>query len=1074
MPGMPLVSVDERLATLGLSAEQAAAIAGLIGDVETQNETLRAQLREAQTLSSLILGSSRDCVVVLDLEGHTLFVSPGGIESMEVSDVEAILGLSWLRVWTGADHEAARAAVASARAGGTGRFEGFCATHRGTPKWWDVVISPMLGPDGKPERLVSIGRDITDRRLAEATRREQEAELRLVADALPVLVAFVDRSLTYRFANSTYKQWFGLSPEQLVGRTVLDIVGEAGFGLRWPYMERALAGELVRFDAEWPYNDGRTRMVDIRYLPRRDAEGEVDGFHAFVIDITESKRTEQTLSDANAALAASEDLLRRAQAAGRVGTFETDLLRNEVKGSDEFWRVYGLPSDAAVPVSVIEALIVPDDRSLVSSEVGRRSGQEARTVEYRIRRADTGETRWIARGAGYVLDDDGAPLKLIGTVQDITDRKRAAEELRASEERLRAFMNAMPNQVWTSAADGQLDWFNDQVYRYSGTLPGDLDGAGWTRMVHPDDVDHAASRWQSALRDQTVYETEFRLRRSDGRFRWHIARAMPIRDADGLSSRWIGTNTDIEDQKAAAQQLARLNETLEQQVADRTADRDRMWRLSTDLMLVAAFDATVMAVNPAWTTTLGWSEADVVGRSFMGLVHPDDHAATLAEMGKLGGGLTTFSFENRARRKDGTYCTLAWTAVPDEGFIHAVGRDVTAEREAADALRSAEEQLRQSQKMEAVGQLTGGLAHDFNNLLAGISGSLELMQARLSQGRLNDLERYVGAAQGAAKRAAALTHRLLAFSRRQTLTPKATGVNRLVSSMEDLIRRTVGPHIDLEIVAAGGLWSTLVDPNQLENALLNLCINARDAMPEGGQLTIETANRWLDDRAARQRDVGPGQYVSLCVSDTGTGMAPDIVARAFDPFFTTKPIGLGTGLGLSMIYGFAKQSGGQVKIYSEVGHGTMVCIYLPRHRDGEESVEPVDAAVEVGRAAAGETVLVVDDEPTVRMLVADVLDDLGYTAIEATDGAAGLKILQSNVRVDLLISDVGLPGPMNGRQMADAARVVRPDLKVLFITGYAENAVLSHGHLEPGMQVLTKPFAMDVLGNRIRRLIEGS
>ncbi|HEX4766278.1 MAG TPA: PAS domain S-box protein [Lichenihabitans sp.] len=941
------MSVDERLDALGLSAEQAAAVADLIGDAETQNEILRTQLREAQTLSSLILGSSRDCVVVLDLEGNTLFVSPGGIESMEVSDVGAILGLSWLRVWKGADHEAARAAVASARAGGTGRFEGFCATHRGTPKWWDVVISPMLGSDGQPERLVSIGRDITDRRLAEATRLEQQAELRLVADALPVLVAFVDRHLTYRFANSTYKQWFGLSPEQLVGRTVLDIVGEAGFGLRWPYMERALAGEPVRFDAEWPYNDGRTRMVDIRYLPRRDAEGEVDGFHAFVIDITERKRTERTLSEANAALAASEG-------------------------------------------------------------------------------------------------------------------------------RLRAFMNAMPNQVWTSAADGQLDWFNDQVYRYAGGLPGELDGAGWTRMVHPDDLDHAAERWQGALRDQTVYETEFRLRRSDGSFRWHIARAVPIRDADGVLSRWIGTNTDIEDQKAAAQQLARLNETLEQQVAERTADRDRMWRLSTDLMLVAAFDTTVVAVNPAWTTTLGWSEADVVGRSFMGLVHPDDHAATLAEMGKLGGGLTTFSFENRARRKDGTYCTLAWTAVPDEGFIHAVGRDVTAEREAADALRSAEEQLRQSQKMEAVGQLTGGLAHDFNNLLAGISGSLEMMQARLSQGRLNDLERYVGAAQGAAKRAAALTHRLLAFSRRQTLTPKATDVNRLASSMEDLIRRTVGPHIDLEIVAAGGLWSTLVDPNQLENALLNLCINARDAMPEGGRLTVETANRWLDDRAARQRDVVPGQYVSLCVSDTGTGMAPEIVARAFDPFFTTKPIGMGTGLGLSMIYGFAKQSGGQVKIYSEVGQGTMVCIYLPRHRNGEESVAPADAVAEVGRAEAGETVLVVDDEPTVRMLVADVLDDLGYVAIEATDGAAGLKILQSNVRIDLLISDVGLPGPMNGRQMADAARVIRPDLKVLFITGYAENAVLSHGHLEPGMQVLTKPFAMDLLGNRIRLLIEGS
>lgn len=253
-------------------------------------------------------------------------------------------------------------------------------------------------------------------------------------------------------------------------------------------------------------------------------------------------------------------------------------------------------------------------------------------------------------------------------------------------------------------------------------------------------------------------------------------------------------------------------------------------------------------------------------------------------------------------------------------------------------LMRAEEALRQSQKMEAVGQLTGGLAHDFNNMLAGIVGSLELMQTRMLQGRVGDLDRYIGAAQGAAKRAAALTHRLLAFSRRQTLDPKPTDVNRLVEGMMDLVRRTVGPAVAIESVGAGGLWPTLVDPSQLENALLNLCINARDAMPEGGRIVIETANRWLDHRAAQERELEPGQYVTLCVSDNGTGMTPDVVAKAFDPFFTTKPIGEGTGLGLSMIYGFAKQSGGQVRIYSEIDQGTMVCLYLPRHL-GEAEAE---------------------------------------------------------------------------------------------------------------------------------------
>ena len=258
----------------------------------------------------------------------------------------------------------------------------------------------------------------------------------------------------------------------------------------------------------------------------------------------------------------------------------------------------------------------------------------------------------------------------------------------------------------------------------------------------------------------------------------------------------------------------------------------------------------------------------------------------------------------------------------------------TLEARVAEAIaerKHAEEALRQSQKMEAVGQLTGGIAHDFNNLLTGIIGSLDLLQVRLRQGRTTEIDRYVAAAQGASKRAAALTHRLLAFSRRQTLDPKPTDVNRLVIGMEELIRRTVGPQITVEVVTAGGLWSTLIDSSQLENALLNLCINARDAMPEGGRITIETANKWLDERAAKDRDLPPGQYLSLCVTDNGTGMTPDVIARAFDPFFTTKPIGQGTGLGLSMVYGFVRQSGGQVRIYSEVGHGTTMCLYLPRH-----------------------------------------------------------------------------------------------------------------------------------------------
>ena len=501
-------------------------------------------------------------------------------------------------------------------------------------------------------------------------------------------------------------------------------------------------------------------------------------------------------------------------------------------------------------------------------------------------------------------------------------------------------------------------------------------------------------------------------------------------------------------------------------------------------------DGTVLYCNRCLAGMLGAPQERVLGQLLQHYVLPSDRPS-LTDL--------LVAARHGAVRSDLTICTVEGVQRPvqlslsplqgDEGatLLCGVLTDLTQQRmhlrELADAnarllaegaeRERVEDALRQSQKMEAVGQLTGGIAHDFNNLLTGISGSLELLQARVAQGRINDLDRYLVAAQGAAKRAAALTHRLLAFTRRQTLDPKPTDLNRLVAGMEDLIRRTVGPEVAVEFVGAGGLWTILVDPNQLENALLNLCINARDAMPDGGRLQIETGNRWLDVRAARERDLLSGQYVTLCVSDTGTGMTPEVVRRAFDPFFTTKPIGMGTGLGLSMIYGFVQQSGGQARICSEPGQGATVCLYLPRHR-GEASFEEHEPALaEAPRAGQGETVLVVDDEPTVRMLVSEVLENLGYTAIEASDGPAGLKVLRSDARIDLLVTDVGLPGGMNGRQVAEAGRAVRPKLKVLFITGYAENAVLSHGHLDSGMHVLTKPFAMEALASQIKHLIAG-
>jgi signal transduction histidine kinase/CheY-like chemotaxis protein len=367
-----------------------------------------------------------------------------------------------------------------------------------------------------------------------------------------------------------------------------------------------------------------------------------------------------------------------------------------------------------------------------------------------------------------------------------------------------------------------------------------------------------------------------------------------------------------------------------------------------------------------------------------------------------------------------------------------------------------EDALRQSTKMEAVGQLTGGLAHDFNNLLTGISGSLELIRTRTAQGRTAELGRYIEAALASAARAASLTHHLLAFARRQTLDPKVIDLNQLVGSMKDLFSRAAGPSIQIETKLPFGLWPILCDRNQLESALLDLVANARDAMPLGGRLTIETANLAVPSDDA----------VTLAFTDTGTGMTPEVLARAFDPFFTTKPLGQGTGLGLSMIHGFVQQSGGHVRLRSSEGQGTQVTITLPRH--AEAAAEAVVAAEATDAHAI---VLVVEDEPPVRMIVVDVLSDLGYTVLEAGDGRSGLSILESASRIDLLVTDVGLPGGMNGRQLADASRRRRPGLKVLFITGYADSAVI--GLLSRDMQVLTKPFGLDALAARVQGIING-
>ncbi len=931
-----------------------------------------------------------------------------------------------------------------------------------------------------------------------------------------------------------------------------------------------------------------------------------DGIAIYFRDVTEQKRQQQALQDSEELSRQQLSELESIYASAPVGLAVISPDLHIVRVNERMAEIDGHSVAAHMGKTIRD--IVPALADLLEL-IARRvlaTGEPVQDLEVEGETsARPGVLRsWIAQWFPQ-KDAAGNVVGINVVVEDVTERKRIERELRDKAEELEAVLDAVPAAVWLAHDPECRDVSSNQAGLDILRVPS---GANVSKTA----ADQSAVQHFRVLRDgaeippgelplQTAAATgqeirgfEETLAFDNGDIRHIYGNARPLFDPSGKPRGAVGAFVDVSEVVKAREANLRRHAELERLVAERTADRDRLWQLSTDLMLTVRFDGIIKSVNPAWTAMLGWTEHDLIGRSRFDLIHPDDHARTARAATILAEGATLQHFENRYQHKDGGYRWITWTAVAGDGVINSVGRDITAEKEKTDAMevsvarmraifetsyqyqglmtpegilldanptslagiearledvvgkpfwetpwftgtpgippqvraavplvasgqtvrqeivvnlpagrrafdfamrpvfnatgdviaivpeaidlterRAAEEQLRQVQKMEAVGQLTGGIAHDFNNLLAGITGSLELLGMRLAQGRIKELDRYLVAAQGATRRAAALTHRLLAFSRRQVLDARPTDINRLVAGMEDLIRRTVGPEITIEVIAKDGIWGTRIDRNQLENALLNLCINARDAMPTGGRLTIATENRCFDERAAKDHELPPGQYVSLCVGDSGAGMTDEVKARAFDPFFTTKPVGEGTGLGLSMIYGFVRQSGGQARIYSDLGNGTKVCLYLPRHLAADDGAERSTDVSEMPRAEQGETVLVVDDEPIVRMLITEVLKDLGYNAIDVEDGAAGLEVLQSDGRIDLMVTDVGLPGGTNGRQLADAGRLLRPDLKVLFITGYGENAMLGDGPLEHGMHVLNKPFVFDTLASRIKAIMTG-
>ncbi|MBA1273808.1 PAS domain S-box protein [Pseudomonas azotifigens] len=719
----------------------------------------------------------------------------------------------------------------------TGSFAEYyrLAVDNGQTRWAFARGRVHYDEQNRPVRFPGAVMDISRQQASEEALRKSEAELKLITDALPILIGYIDENERYRFNNRAYQEWYGHTPEWLAGKSVRQVLGDRDYNHRRPHIRTALSGSPVTFEAYTPHQDGHPRRALVQYLPRRDADGAVHGFYVLALDVTERWNTEQAL--------------------------------------------------------------------------------------------------------------------------------------RESEQHLRATIDLSPAMHWSLDAEGRFTFVSDRWLQQLGVEQDEALGRFWVDLVRARHPQMLRGIWQDAQRNGLPFDIEHCLQVVGGDFHWMRLRALPLHDVDGQVIRWHGTAEDIHDRRTAEQSLRELNENLESRIQERTR-----------------------------------ALAEVYER-------------LLAEMSKR---------------------------------------------------EQAQEALRQAQKMEAVGQLTGGIAHDFNNMLTGIIGGLDLVQHYIASGRHGETRRFIDAAITSANRASALTHRLLAFSRRQPLNLKQVELNELILSIRDLLSRTLGVHIQIVSDLQEGLWRVDSDENQLESALLNLVINARDAMPDGGILRITTRNIEIDeDRPLAE--LLPGQYVTLTVSDTGCGMPPKVLASAFEPFFTTKPIGQGTGLGLSMIYGFVRQSGGSVQLTSEIGMGTQVCIYLPAGLKPDEAIEPERSWQDALQASEGETVLVVEDDAAVRMLVMDALGEMGYSALEAAEGNTAIEILRSAAHIDLLLTDVGLPG-MNGRQLADIARQHRPQLRVLFMTGYAEQAA-SSGFLEPGMDLITKPFTIEKLILRIQEAL---
>ncbi|HEX7048537.1 MAG TPA: PAS domain S-box protein [Gammaproteobacteria bacterium] len=748
--------------------------------------------------------------------------------------------------------------------------------------------------------------------------------------------------------------------------------------------------------------------------------------------------------------------LRVAQRVANVGSWQLGIRDESRVWSDEMFRITGISRDKPLTTDALASVLHPADRdAFLEQRKHFMAGNDLPgEFEHRIIRPTDGEVRWVRERVEISFDEDNQPAWLFGTLQDITRDRHAEEQVRESEERFRLVAKAASDTIWDWDLVHDRVWWNEGVREAFGYTPQNIgpSSRSFVERIHPDDRARVQGLLQKAIRgDSDEWSAEYRFRRANGSYADVWMRGYVVaRDQTGRAMRMVGGMNDI---SIAKEREVRLEE--------QAALLDK----AQDAIIVSDIHSLTLFWNKGAERLYGWKTDEIIGRNKRELLEADPAAFDMAmrqlmETGEWSGMLAQ-------KRKDGGLFTVEAVmalVANDAGKptrILCINTDIT-ERLAL------EEQLRQSQRLEAVGHLTGGIAHDFNNLLTVILGNAETIADRLPDNP--ELKNLALMTRDAATRGAELTHGLLAFARRQPLQPKAVDVEALVMRMENFLRRALPENIDIETTAAHDLWNAFVDPAQLESVMLNLALNAKDAMPEGGKLTVETANAELDDDyVARHADAEPGCYVMLAVCDTGTGIPPDILDRVFDPFFTTKEKGRGTGLGLSMAYGFVRQSGGHIRIESGLGQGTTVRVYLPRTRQAGASAAP--GRMQEGQRGGGEKILVVEDDELVRMHAESQLEAFGYHVISAPDGPNALDIIRKEEDIDLLFTDVVMSGGMDGPALVEKARQIRPKLKVLYTSGYNESAIVRQGRLDEGVQLLQKPYQRHLLAQKVRDML---